>query len=111
MTAEGEPDSRWSRTADVVLARPPARGETFREAAERVFREHPGCWLAAFAGEQANSCVAFTRDGGRTTARWTGAAPPDPVAVAASALYALPDGDRVVVTVAGLPCVLERPAG
>ncbi|QSY47536.1 hypothetical protein [Streptomyces griseocarneus] len=111
VTAEGEPDSRWSRTADVVLARPPARGETFREAAERVFREHPGCWLAAFAGEQANSCVAFTRDGGRTTARWTGAAPPDPVAVAASALYALPDGDRVVVTVAGLPCVLERPAG
>ncbi|GHG69593.1 hypothetical protein [Streptomyces griseocarneus] len=108
VAAEGEPDPRWSRTADIVLARPPAPGETFREAAERVFRGHPGCWLAAFAGEGADGCVAFTRDGGRTTARWAGAAPPHAVAVAASALYTMPDGDRLAVTVAGSSFVLER---
>ncbi|MFI9200279.1 hypothetical protein [Streptomyces sp. NPDC053048] len=108
VAAEGEPDPRWARTADVVLARPPAAGETFREAAERVLRRHPGCGLVAFAGEAPGSCLAFGPGGERTAARWEGAAPVDGTAVAASVLYALAGHDGVEVSVGGGSFRLSR---
>ncbi|MFI9238415.1 hypothetical protein [Streptomyces sp. NPDC053079] len=92
VAAEGEPDPRWARAADVIVARPPAPGESGREAAERLFRRYPGCRLAAFAGGPgARDCVAFTREGARLRARWdgaeAGAGAGATTAVAASVLY------------------------
>ncbi|MEU7135143.1 hypothetical protein, partial [Streptomyces sp. NPDC046261] len=92
VAAEGEPDPRWARAADVIVARPPGPGESVREAAERIFRRYPGCRLAAFAGgpgQRATDCVAVTRDGARVSARWemAGAGAGASLAVAASVLY------------------------
>ncbi|MEU4210569.1 hypothetical protein AB0F13_11355 [Streptomyces sp. NPDC026206] len=96
VAAEGEPDPRWARAADVIVAaRPPGAGESGRPVAERLLREHPGCWLAAVPyGVGAAGCAAFTRDGRELSARWEGAGVPDAdavadsVSVAASVLFA-----------------------
>ncbi|MEV4742043.1 hypothetical protein [Streptomyces sp. NPDC049555] len=87
VAAEGEPDARWAHSADVLLARPPAPGETHRTAAARLLRQYPGCSLVAFTDGEAG-CTTHARSGQRTTATWE--APHNPVytpAVAASALF------------------------
>ncbi len=105
VASESDPDPRWPRTADVLLARAPSSGEPLADAAARVFRSHPGCGLVAFAAGGAD-CVAFTRDGVRMTATWEGHG--CTAALAASALYAAPAAGTLLVDVAdgAAPAVL-----
>ncbi|GHF44481.1 hypothetical protein [Streptomyces morookaense] len=89
VAAYGEPDPRWAHAADVILARSLHSGESWEDAARRVFRRHPGCELVAFP-QEATGCLAFTRDRlQRLTAQWQDGAPswPYDFSVAASALY------------------------